>query len=96
MLLHPLCAGTELESNPYCRASSGRESKWGSSVSGDLAAVGGELVMEEEDYKLVTDNVHGYIKIFPLPYLIINTSIFKRLKVSYWQYADVPVYITFY
>ena len=51
-------------------------------MSGDLAAVAGQLVMEEEDYKLVTDNVHGYIKIFPLPYLIINTSIFKRLKVG--------------
>jgi len=34
----------------------------------------------EEDYKLVVDNVHGIIKLYPLPYLIINTNIFKRLK----------------
>jgi len=33
-----------------------------------------------ENYRLITDNVHGHIKVSPLAEQIINTSVFKRLK----------------
>jgi len=33
-----------------------------------------------EEYKIFNDNVHGHIKVYPLCQMIINTSLFKRLK----------------